>query len=177
MRVLQPLLNHPLIVRAQGEVRERYSALQAREQRIVLIAVVLLPLMVIVFGFWLPLRDRVQALETGMPGFEAQLAEAQQLAARAGKNGGKAVVRGDLLSVVEQQARAAKVRRFITRIKPMPGTGHQRVLVQLRKARYADVVQFLANMASQGVSSSRVKLTDVGKRNGLVDVDVSFSSS
>ncbi|MDQ6986929.1 MAG: type II secretion system protein GspM [Mariprofundaceae bacterium] len=167
-------MSNPLVVRVQGEVRERYSALQAREQRIVLIAAVLLPLMVIVFGFWLPLRDRVQVLEASVPGFETQLSEAQQLAVRAGKNAGKAVARGDLLSTVEQQARAAKVRRFITRIKPMPGTNHQRVLVQLRKARYADVVQFLAKMAGQGVSSSRVKISNAGPRNGLVDVDVSF---
>ncbi|MDX8392795.1 MAG: type II secretion system protein GspM [Mariprofundaceae bacterium] len=177
MRAMQALLSKPLVARVQGEVRDRYSALQAREQRMVLIAAILLPLLVIVFGFWLPLRDRIQMLETSIPGLETQLVEAQRLATRAGENKGEAMARGDLLSVVEQQARASNVRRFITRIKPMPGTGEQRVLVQLRKASYADVVQFLAKMAGQGVNSSRVKLTDVEKRNGLVDVDVSFSSS
>jgi len=169
------LSSHPIVARVQGEIANRYSALQAREQRIVLVASILLPLMIVVFGFWLPMRDRVQQLQATMPEFAMQLAEAEQLAARAGKNGGAKTVPGDLLSVVEQQARASKVRRFITRIKPLPGTANQRVLVQLRKATYADVVQFFANMAEQGVVSRRVKLSDAGKRNGIVDVDVAFS--
>ncbi len=177
MRGAQALLDNPLVARVQVEVRDRYALLQPREQRIALVAAILLPLIIMVFGFWLPLRDRIQSLEAGMPEFTAQLAEAQQLAARAEKNGGATVAHGDLLSIVEQQARATKVRRFITRIKPMPGTGNQRVLVQLRKARYADVVNFFVQMAGQGVTGSRVKLTAVGQRNGLVDVNVSFSSS
>jgi len=175
MRVLRMASRIPFIARAKDGIAGRYAALQTREQRIVIGAAILLPLMIVVFGFWLPMRDRVRQLQSSMPEFAGQLAEAEQLAAQVTENTGAKATPGDVLSVVEQQARASGVRRFITRIKPLPGTGNQRVLVQLRKASYADVVQFFAKMAEQGIVTKRVKLSDAGNHHGIVDVDVTFS--
>ena len=165
---------NPRIRRMLAVGHERYASLQPREQRVLLVAAVLLPLLVFVFGVWLPLRDRVRALEASLPHDSARLLEVQMLAVEAGKHSGKSPARGDLPSMVERQSRAAGIRTFITRIKPRPAaSGVQRVAVQLRKAPYAGVVRFLSGMAALGVSVPRVKLADVA-RNGLVDADVLF---
>ena len=165
---------NPRIRRMLAAGHERYASLQPREQRVLLVAAVLLPLLVFVFGIWLPLRDRARQLEASMPDYSARLVEARRLVVEAGKNGGKTPARGDLLSMVERQSRAAGIRQFITRIKPQPAaSGVNRVLLQLRKAPYAKVVRFLSGMAGVGVSVSRVKLSDVA-HNGLVDVDAAF---
>jgi len=152
-----------------------YQHLQQREQHLVMLAAVIIPLLVFVFGLWLPLRDEAQSIRSAMPGLQAQLAEAQLLAGRVAKGGASAADQDDLLTVVDAVARSSHIRRFITRIKPQPGVRGQRVLLQLRKAPYANVVRFLAQMASSGVSTERARLNDVDGK-GLVDADIRLRS-
>jgi len=162
----------------QQHLLPRYQQLQQREQRLLLATAIVLPLLILVFGVWLPLRDEAAAIRAAMPALQAQLAEANLLAGKVtagGTAGGaKTAAQGDLLTRVDTAARTGNIRQFITRIKPQPGLSGQSVLVQLRKAPYADSVRFLAAMAGQGVGSERAKLSDV-EANGLVDVDITFS--
>ncbi|OIO69518.1 MAG: hypothetical protein AUJ58_05615 [Zetaproteobacteria bacterium CG1_02_55_237] len=151
-----------------------YQHLQQREQRLVLGTSVILPLLIVVFGMWLPLRDEAMQISSTMPELQAQLLEAQLLADKVAKGGVKSAAQGDLLTVVDTAARGSNIRQFITRIKPQLGVSGQSVLVQLRKAPYADTVRFFTQMANQGVSTERAKLSDV-EANGLVDVDITFS--
>jgi len=153
----------------------RYQQLQTREQRLLLGTAALLPLLILVFGLWLPMRDEAAAMRAAMPALEAQLAEAGILADKVAKGGVKTAAQGDLLSQLDTAARSSNVRQFITRIKPQPGLSGQSVLVQLRKAPYADMVRFLGQMAGLGVHTARAKLSDV-EANGLVDVDITFTS-
>jgi len=153
-----------------------YQRLQQREQRLVLATSVALPLLIIVFGLWLPLHDDAKQIRSVMPELQAQLSEAQLLADKVVKGGVKSAAQSDLLTVVDAAARGSNIRQFITRIKPQPGTSGQSVLVQLRKAPYNDTVRFFSQMANQGVATERAKLSDV-EANGLVDVDITFSSN
>lgn len=161
-------------------VLPRYRQLQQREQRLLLGTGMVLPLLVLVFGLWLPLRDEADAMHAAMPDLQAQLAEANMLAGKVtagGSAGGaKTAAQGDLLTRVDTVARSSNIRQFITRIKPQPGLSGQSVLVQLRKLPYADAVRFLAGMAGQGVNCERARLSDV-EANGLVDMDITFSMS
>jgi len=168
------------VTRRPGElwrqhVLPRYQQLQQRERRLVMGAAVVLPLLIVVFGLWLPLRDKAAAINAAMPELQAQLAEAKSLAARVAKGGVAKAAQGDLLSVVDAAARASNIRQFITRIKPQPMGNGQSALLQLRKAPYADAVRFFGQVASQGIATERARITDVSG-NGLVDVDITFSS-
>jgi len=151
-----------------------YLRLQQREQRLVLSTSVILPLLIVVFGLWLPLRDEAMHIRSTMPELQTQLVEAQLLAGKVAKGEVKSVTQGDLLTVVDSAARSSNIRQFITRIKPQPGVSGKRVRVQLRKAPYADTVRFFSQMANQGVATERAKLNDV-EANGIVDVDITFS--
>jgi len=62
--------------RIETELLPRYQQLESREQHLVLIAAVLLPLMLIVFGWLLPLQDRQKALRAELAQVQAQAAEA-----------------------------------------------------------------------------------------------------
>jgi len=152
-----------------------YRQLQERERRIVLSAGLLLPVLIVIFGFWLPLRDDAAAIRASLPEMQAQLAEARLLADKVATGGGAQDAPADLLSGVDAAARSSQIRQFITRIKPQPGLQGQRVLVQLRKVPYDGMVRFLGAMAGQGAATERAKLSDVGA-NGLVDVDITFST-
>jgi len=153
----------------------RYQRLARREQRLLLASAIVLPLLILVFGLWLPMRDDASAIRASLPALQGQLAEAQALANRVATAGPVSGVQADLLSTVDGAARSSRVRQYITRIKPQVETSGQRVLVQLRKAPYADLVRFFALMAEKGIASERMRMTDVSG-NGLVDVDITFSS-
>lgn len=161
--------------RWREQVLPWYQRLQTREQRLLLGSAIVLPLLLLVFGLWLPLRDKATAIEAAMPALQAELAEAQQLAARVQKGEGKPAAQGDLLTRVDAAARASNVRQFITRIKPQPMATGQVALVQLRKAPYADTVRFFGQLAGQGVATDQARISDV-QANGLVDVDITLSS-
>jgi len=152
-----------------------YQQLQTREQRLVLATLVVLPVLIFVFGLWLPLRDDAAAIRSALPALQAELTEAQLLAGKVAAGGVQTGVAGDLLTQVDAAARGSNIRQFITRIKPQPGLSGQAVLVQLRKSPYADTVRFFNRMADQGVSTQRAKLSDADIA-GLVNVDITFAS-
>lgn len=175
MKAFMMQLTGPLAGLWRQHALPYYRQLQDREQRLLLAAAIALPLLVLVFGLWLPLRDEADAIRARMPELQAQLSEARMLADKVARDGVNAEAQGDLLARVDAAARGSNVRQFVTRIKPQPGLEGQSVLVQLRKAPYADTVRFFSQMAGSGARTDRAKLTDV-EANGLVDVDITFAS-
>jgi len=149
--------------RIETEILPRYQQLESREQRIVLIAAVVLPLMLIVFGWLLPLQDRQQALHAELAQVQARAAEAEELArylqlhAAEQKRGGAASE--NLLSLVERMARQTQVRSFMTRIKPSqsPG-GHEQLMVSMKNAPYDATLRFIHALASRHLGLKTLKL-------------------
>jgi len=175
MKGLMAKLRNQLNPLWQEFVLPYYRQLQLREQRLVLGTLIGLPVLIFVFGLWLPLRDDAAAIRLALPALQAELAEAQLLAGKVASSGVQTAVKGDLLTQVDAAARGSNIRQFIIRIKPQPGLSGQSVLVQLRKSPYADTVRFFSRMAENGVSTQRAKLSEAGTA-GLVDVDVTFAS-
>lgn len=157
---------------AEAELLPQYQRLSLREQRLVLAAVVAFPVAGFVFGIWLPVKDEAAGLRTTLPKLEAQWREADTLATRLQQNGKKATNKRDILSAVEQAAKASSVRSYITRIKPQAAIGEgQQLLVYMRKAPYDKLVRFLARVAKDGLGLGRAKLLPSGKPS-LLDVEL-----
>jgi len=70
----------PLIQRFEQEWLPRYQQLDNREQRLVLVAAVLLPVMIVLFGLILPLKDRHDALRENLVAVQSQAVEAEKMA-------------------------------------------------------------------------------------------------
>jgi len=155
-----------------NEVQPRYQQLVPREQRLLLAAAVLLPLMVLWFGIVLPLHDRQQALQADLVVLQQQAGEAQYLATQAGKqgNGDKAAQPVNLLASVEQLARQLQLREFMTRIRPQPAAeGVQRLMLELKDAPYERVIRFSHALANENLELYSMKI-QIGAAGGLVHV-------
>jgi len=157
------------------QVLPRYQQLESREQKIVLAAAVLLPLMMIVFGLMLPLQDRQRALQQELSVVQGQSAEADQLAAYLMKHGAQSGLSKrteSLLSTVEQIARQTHVRRFMTRIKPQvsPGGGAQRLMLRIKDAPYDAMLRFVQALAKRELGLKSLKF-QAAKTPGYVHVN------
>ena len=141
----------------------RYQQLASSEQKTVLIAAVLLPLMLIVFGLILPLQDKQQALQQEFILVQQKAAEADKLASYLTKHAASLNNNNStesLLSTVERLARQSKLRRFITRIKPQssPSAGQQRLLLRIKDAPYDALLRFAHAMAKHGLGLKSMKV-------------------
>jgi len=160
--------------RIETELLPRYQQLESREQRLVLIAAVLLPLMLIVFGWLLPLQDRQKTLRAELVQVQAQAAEAEEMARylqlHAAEKKGAGAVSENLLSMVDRMARQTQVRSFMTRIKPSqsPG-GHERLMVSMKDAPYDATLRFIHALATRHLGLKMLKL-QMGKVPGHVHV-------
>jgi len=158
--------------RWQEDILPRYQRLSPREQRFLIFTVIALPILLFVYGVWLPVTDRIHALERAMPALQDQLREAQTLADRLQQGGHKTAGNRNALAIVEQAAKASGVRQYITRIKPQPGLGGgQRLLIRIHQAPYPNLVKFMDMLAKEGVALGRAKLLG-GDKPGLLDVDL-----
>ncbi|MFQ5519240.1 MAG: type II secretion system protein GspM [Mariprofundus sp.] len=164
----------------EEKVLPQYVQLEERDQRIVLAAVVLIPLLLLIFGIMLPLHDRQLALKGELKTMQSAAVEAERLADYLTKHaagikagGGKSTT---LLSTVDQLARQAKVRSHMTRIKPqMQGKqGQQRLLVQMKDAPYSATLRFIHALAAKGLGSNSLKL-QASKTAGHVHVRLMIS--
>jgi len=144
--------------------------LAPRERQLLLAAAVILPLLVYLFAFLLPMHDKAERLQRDLPGLAAQLAEAEQLSDQLQRHGTQTMA-GDLLHVVEAAAAATEVRDSISRMKPQDGdNGRQTLLVSLRKVPYPQLVRFLAALGDKGVGLDEARLMKSG--NGVLDVEL-----
>ena len=158
----------------------RYQVLSMREQRIVWFAALILPLMILMFGIILPLEDKKISLQKSTQALQRQLNIVQGLAERVKSQQGNANLQhGNLLGNVEKLARQSHVRQAMTHIRPRPVLdGHQRLQVQLKGARYSDVLVFLDLLAKQGLvieSANLQKNSD--KLDGLVQLQLTVMES
>jgi len=158
--------------RWQEDVLPRYKRLSPREQHLLLFAAIAFPVLLFVYGVWMPVTDRIHALQNAMPALQDQLHEAQTLADRLQQSGHKASGKRNALALVEQAAQASGVRRHITRIKPQPGmSGGQRLLIRIHQAPYPKMVKFLDLLAKGGFVLVSTKLL-AGDTPGLLDVEL-----
>ncbi len=149
--------------RIEAHILPRYQQLESREQRIVLAAAVLLPLMFIVFGLLLPLQDSQKALRAELTQIQAQAAEAAKLALYLSQHADERKSAGatseNLLTVVERMARQTQVRHFMTRIKPNTSPdGHEQLMVRMKDAPYDAMLRFIHALAEHHLGLNTLKL-------------------
>lgn len=158
----------------------RYRALQQREQRLILAAAVLLPLMILVFGIALPLQDRQKVLQAELVSMQQQAAEAEQLAERLmavdtkQQNSGKPE---NLMTTVERLARQGKVREYMSRIRPQGSTDSQsqKLMLQFKNIPYKAAISFVDAVAREHLGLSSIKI-QAGKSAGLVHLQAVINS-
>ena len=165
----------PVMARLREAWLPRYQQLEPREQRMLLIAAVILPLMVLVFAVLMPLHDRQLSLQSELTAAKSDAKEAQSLAkiltSRAASGQGGTGSNGTLLTMVEQKARETGVRGYMTRLKPQrsPGGGHEQLMLQIRSAPYTATVKFFHAIAGMRAGVKSIELKPAGKP-GLVHV-------
>jgi len=167
--------------RFEDTVLPRYQQLESREQRMVLIAMVLLPLMLIVFGWLLPLQDRQKVLHAELTQLEKQAIEAEKLALylnqHASEQKGGAASNENLLTVVDRLARQTQVRNFMTRIKPNTSPdGHEQLMVRMKDAPYDATLRFIHTLAGHHLDLDTLKLQAAGSP-GHIHVRVVISGA
>jgi len=153
----------PLIQRFEQEWLPRYRQLDSREQRLVLVAAVLLPVIIILFGLLLPLKDRHDALRENLTAVQVQAVEAEKMARylvehAAERKGGSAAE--NMMTTVERLARQTGVRRFMTRITPQitPDGGQKRLMISMKNAPYDATLKFIHALAERNLGLNSLKL-------------------
>ncbi|OIP99004.1 MAG: hypothetical protein AUK35_08495 [Zetaproteobacteria bacterium CG2_30_46_52] len=159
----------------ENNVEPKYQALEQREQRIVLIAAIVLPIILFVFGLVMPILDKNKALQADITSYAAKLSEAQQLASTLAANPGQAESNSgsnsNLLSQVDKLARSTNVRTFMTRLRPQQIMGGASTIqVQMKDVPYASVVAFISALEKANLSITNLKLQSAS--TGLVQAQV-----
>jgi len=179
---MQNFRQHPMLQRLQLErlelffralIEQRwlpyYQGLAEREQRLLQVSEVVLPMLILVFAIVLPIHDAWQSKQSVAQKLHVQVQEAESLALRLQSQGNQPQ-QGNLMTQVDQLARQAQVRTFMTRIRPQPaGDREQRLLLQMQDAPYQKVVDFFAMMAKNGIGLEQVKLQK-SEKNSYVHV-------
>ncbi|MDX8382799.1 MAG: type II secretion system protein GspM [Ghiorsea sp.] len=158
----------------------KYHALEEREQYIVRLAAILLPLIIFVFGMLLPAADKNTQLHAEIKAFSSQVAEAEQLAkqlAAQPQNQSKGnPSSNNMLTQVDNLARKTGVRSFMTRLRPQQVMGSKpRLQAQIKNAPYAKVASFLTALANNNLPVSQIKIQAVSP--GLVHVQTLIGGS
>jgi len=156
----------------QKELLPRYQRLLPREQALLIVTAIGVPVLLFVYGVWLPMMDRSHALRDAMPVLRDQLREAKTLADRLQQGVHQPIGKRNALAMVEQVAKTSGVRRYITRIKSQPGMGGgERLLIRMHQTPYPKLVKFMGLLAKGGMAPGRTKLL-AGDKPGLLDVDL-----
>jgi len=156
----------------QQEIAPRFGQLELREQRLVLAAAVLLPLMMVVFLVVLPMQDRRALLQQHMLAMQQQAMQAEALAEQLLASGGaKTEQPVSLLAHVERIARQTGVRRYMTRIRPQqtPGSKGERLMLQLKNVPYQDVLRFTDSLVRSKLNVISMKI-QTGNSAGMTHV-------
>lgn len=156
-----------------GSLLPWYQGLSLREQRLVASAAALCCIGFVVFGIVMPMQQREAAMQQAVARLAEQAREARVLADRLQQ--GDSAPRADLLSVVEQVAIRAGVRRYMTRIRPQTGAdGTRQLSLQLEAVPYAEVVGFVAALQRRHVGMVRLRM-QAADRPGYVHVEAAAS--
>jgi len=147
-----------------------YQSLMEREQRILLFASVVLPVILFVFVIILPLNDAQNSKKIALQTLQKKVAEAEVLAVRLQNKGAVQARKESTMSMVDKTARKTQVRKFMTRLRPQIGDhGRQRLLIQMRNTPYDKTVMFLDSLSKRGLSLIQVKLQQAEKQ-GFIHV-------
>jgi len=135
-----------------------YQSLAIREQRLLLFAAIVMPIMIFIFAIALPLHDTRQNKLLALHSLQKQAIEAEALAVNLQKKG-PIKIRKSTMTIVDSIANDTQVRQFVTRLRPQIG-GHngQRLLIQMRSTPYNKAVVFLDRLSKQGLSLLSVKI-------------------
>lgn len=157
----------------EAELLPRFQALAPREQKMVLTAAIVVPLMILIFGLLLPLHDARKLQEDHVSLLAGQVDEAKQLAAMITAGVGKRFS-GSLLSTVDRSAAERGVKKFMTHIRPQPEVdGSQQITLQLKDAPYQSVISFLLNLEQQGMAVEAVQIR-AAKVSGTVHLQATI---
>jgi type II secretory pathway component PulM len=133
-----------------------YQSLAEREQRLVLFAVMTVPLMILIFGILLPINDDLHAKQKSLMTLQHQVQKAESLANTILQQGVKEA-HGSIMTVVDQQARVQKVRPFITSLRPQLGGDKPRLWIKMQQAPYLSSVHFYQALAKQNIQIIQIK--------------------
>jgi len=164
----------PLHQALEEHLLPRYRQLEYSEQKIILLAAIILPLVIIIFAVMLPLQDTQKALQKELYLTQGKAAEAKRLANYLSKHG-MALKAGNssesLLTSIERMARQSKVRNYISRIKPQssPNTAQQQLMLRLKNVPYSAALSFIHALAEQKMSIKSMKLQST-KTPGIVNL-------
>ncbi len=151
-----------------------YAERSEQEQRLLLLAAIILPLTIMVFGILLPIHDRIAELQKSLPAKAQQAAEAEQLAVSL-KEGKTARLQGSLLSNIERMSNQAAVRSFMTHIRPeATGNGQERLMLQFKDVPYDKYIAFTYRLAEKGINILFVRI-QAASAAGKVHVQMKVS--
>ncbi len=140
----------------------RYHQLQPREQRMLLFAALILPLILFWFGLWLPLQDRHDQLMQTLKTSQQQADEAVMLAKhlqQSDRQRTPEVATGSLLSRIDKLIAARHLRQTVKQMKPQPGMdGKQRLRLSFKPLTYAKASRFLLAVEQQGLPIEQMKM-------------------
>lgn len=149
-----------------------YQGCAPREQKLLLITSVVLPFVIVVFGLMLPIYDRIAELEHEVSIAQQQFSEAESIAEKLQRNPSTAAPRGDILVIVEKSLRELKIRKFITRMKPIASlSGKKSLTVQMKGIPYSSVIRLLNRMDSVGINLVQLKFHSTAK-SGVVNIEL-----
>ena len=162
-----------------SRILPRYQQLEMREQRVLLAAAVILPMVLLIFGLLLPMQDEQKALQAELAVLQQQAETAERLAiqlAESAITGKQAGQQAPLLATVERLARHSKARKYMTRIRPQPtvsGKG-QRLMLHLKNVPFDANVRFVDALAREHLGLNSMKI-QAGTSAGLVHVQAMIS--
>lgn len=157
----------------EAELMPRFQALAQREQKMVLTAAIIVPLIILIFGVLLPIHDARKLQSDQVALLARQAVEAGQLAQLIGLGAGKQFS-GSLLSSVDKTAVGSGVKKYMTHIRPQPeANGSQRLTLQLRDAPYQEAVNFLLKLNELGMAMESVQIR-AAKTSGLVNLQATI---
>ncbi|RMG90934.1 MAG: hypothetical protein D6703_06610 [Zetaproteobacteria bacterium] len=136
-------------------IRERvhpwWEARNEREKRVLQLGSVMLALSVAVFGFALPLHERVIEMRDQLPRMAEQAAEAKKMSEFIQQHQHAAKPKGSLMAGVEQASKRWTVRKQLVHLRPVSREqGRQTLELQFQDVSYARFIRFLNAMVERG---------------------------
>lgn len=157
-----------------GALRERYTALQPREQQLLLLGSLVLLLALVYLAAWEPAAAARASAQQALTDARDNAVRIERLAAVAGNNGGKPAIVGanqSLLATVDQASKASKIGSPPSRLQP---DGDTRVRVWFENVPFDAMVTWLDTLQTRyGIRVENAEFTRKDKP-GQVDARLSL---
>ena len=149
----------------QSKLAPRYHALEEREQKILKIAAIVLPLILFTFGILLPAADRNKQLQADLVELSGKAQQANMLAdlLASKPTSLQPNSQGAPLTRIDQIARQTGVHSFVTKLRPQQGLSRKAAIqLQMKNAPYQKVTTFITTLEKNGLSISQLRLQAAG---------------